>query len=338
LVTKAKRRERLDRGIKVRTEGLYAISSWREITYLVVPRLVLILGLLILPVALLGNMYWQKVIISMGVFALLAISFDFLASYVGLVCLGGALFTGVGAYIAGVLNSTFGLPIALTIPIATLAGGLISTLILLPCLPLRGVYFAIITIILPIAARKIITALNIWGGTEGISGLATFPNIWVELYLILGVALIVLFALRRLVNEDYGLVLRGIKDNDQAVRASGINITLYKAQAVFIASAIGCFCGAFLTSEYGWVGLSLFALDFSILPIAAAVMGGVGTLVGPMLGAFILTPLSEILRAVGTLRITFYSIILLAFIVFRPEGLMNYLQRKYHQFEHWVEV
>ena len=188
------------------------------------------------------------------------------------------------------------------------------------------------------AIARIIEALGILGGTDGIVGLATYPNIWVDQYLIIVVVLIVVFALRRLVNEDIGLVLRGIKDNDQAVKASGISVTRYKAQAVFIASAIGAFAGAYLTHLYGWVGVSLFGLDFSILPIAATVVGGMGTLVGPVLGALILVPMSEALRAFGTLRIVFYSLILVAFIVFKPEGLMNYLERKYHQSEHWIEV
>ncbi len=284
------------------------------------------------------NMYWQRVIAIMGIFALLSLIFDFLAHYVGIVNLGGALFIGLGGYISGVLNSYFGLSPALTIPIATLAGAAISTLLLLPCLPMRGIYFAIVSLMYPLLLARIITALNIFGGTDGIAGLTTFPNIWVDQYLIIAVVLFTRFALRRLVTEDFGLVLRGIKDNDQAVRASGISITWYKTQAVFIASAIGCFAGAYLTHLYGWVGISLFGLDFSIFPIAATVLGGMGTLVGPVLGAFFLTPLNEILRAFGPLRIVFYSLILVGFVVFKPEGLMNYFQRKYHQSEHWIEV
>jgi len=132
--------------------------------------------------------------------------------------------------------------------------------------------------------------------------------------------------------------LRGIKDNDQSVRASGIDITAYKARAVFITALIGCFGGAYLSHLYGWLGLSLFAMDFSILPIAATVLGGMGSLVGPVLGAFILTPLSEALRGFGQLRVVLYCLILIAFMVYKPEGLMNFLERKYHQFEAWVEV
>lgn len=332
-----RRKERLDRGIKVRTGGIYAVSSLREIAYLVVPRAILIVGLLILPLVL-PNRYWQRVICRTGVMALLALGFDFLAEYVGIISLGGALFIGIGGYVAGVCSASLGLSPAITIPIATLGGAVICTLLLLPCLPLRGIYFAIITLMYPLLLPRIIEALHVWGGTEGITALPIFPNIWVDQYLVIVVVLVALFGLRRLVNEDLGLVLHGIKDNDQAVRASGMNITWYKARAVFIAAAIGCFAGAYLTHLYGFVGISMFSLDFSILPIAAFVLGGPGTLVGPVLGAFILTPLSEVFREFGTLRIVVYCIVLVGVMVFKPEGLMNYFQRKYHQFERWIKV
>ena len=334
---KARRKERLDRGINVRSQSLYAISSWREAMYLVAPRLLLILGLVITPM-LMPSAYHQRIICLLCIYALLAISFDFLTNYVGLVSLGGALFMGIGGYIAGGLNATLGLSPAFTILIATIGGAAICTILLLPCLPLRGIYFAIVTLIYPLLLARIVEATRILGGTNGMPGLATFPNAWVDLSLVIGATLISLFALRRLVNQDMGLVFRGIRDNDQTVTASGINITAYKTRALFIASAIGCFAGAYLCHLYGWVGLSYFALDFSILPIAATVLGGMGTLVGPLLGAAILVPMSEILRAFGGLRIVFYALILIFFIAFRPEGLMNYLQRKYHQFERWIEV
>lgn len=320
----------------MRTEGLYALSSWAEMAYLLMPRTILILGLLLLPLIL--DMYWQRVLCAAGIYAILALAFDFLAAYVGLVCLGGALFIGAGGYISGLLNAYLGWPPLLCIPIATLAGAVISTFILLPCLRLRGIYFAIVSFMFPLFIVYIIVALNVFGGTEGISALAILPNIWVEQYLILGMVVVSLFAIRRLVNEDIGLILRGIKDNDQAVRASGISITAYKTKAVFIASLMGCFGGAYLSHLYGWLGLSLFAMDFSILPIAACVMGGMGSLVGPVLGAFILTPMSEALRGFGQLRVVLYCLILIGFMLYKPEGLMNYIERKYHQFEHWEEV
>ena len=335
--TEQRRKERLDRGIKVRSEGLYALMSWRELSYLFLPRLVLIAGILILPLVM-PSMYWQRVVSIVCIYALLALSFDFLAHYVGLVSLGGAFFIGTGSYLAAILNTAFGLPPLLTIPIATLLGAFICTLLLLPCLPLRGVYFAIVTLMYPLLLARVIEALDILGGTDGIMGIESFANRWVEQYFIILIVLFFLFGVRRLVNQDIGLVFRAVKDNDQSVRASGMSITYYKSIAVFISSAIGCLAGAYLVHLYMWAGLSTFALDFSILPIAATVIGGSGTLVGPVLGAFILVPISELLRAFGTLRIVFYALILLAFIIFRSEGIMVYGQRKYHQYEKWIKV
>ena len=332
-----RRKERIDRGVKVRSDSIYALMSWRELSYLTVPRLLLIIGMLILPLVV-TSMYWQRVISIVCIYALLALSFDFLAHYTGLVSLGGAFFIGVGGYLTAIFNTTFGLPPLVSIPLATVFGAIICTVLLLPCLPLRGVYFAIVTLMYPLVFARIIEAMDILGGTDGIMGIDSFSNRWIEQYLVIIVVLLLLFGLRRLVNLDLGLIFRAVKDNDQAVRASGMSITNYKALAVLIASGIGCLGGACIVHIYMWTGLSLFALDFSILPIAATVIGGAGTLVGPVLGCLILVPISELLREFGTLRIVFYSIILVGFIVFRSEGIMVYGQRKYHQFERWIKV
>jgi branched-chain amino acid transport system permease protein len=331
------RKERLDRGVKVRTDGIYALMGWPELAYLSIPRLVLIVGMLLLPLVMPG-MYWKRVISIVCIYAFLALSFDFLAHYVGLVSLGGALFIGVGGYAAAILNTELGLPPLATIPLAAIGGAFICTILLWPCLPLRGVYFAIVTLMYPLALMRVIEALDILGGTDGIMGLDSFSNPWLERYFVIGILLAFLFGLRRLVNTDLGLVFQAVKDNDQAVRASGMSITRYKIIAVFIASAMGCMGGACLAHIYMWSGISQFALDFSILPIAATVIGGGGTLVGPVLGCFILVPISELLRDFGTLRIVFYSLILMGFIVFRSEGIMVYGVRKYTQFERWVKV
>ncbi len=330
------RKERLDRGVKVRADSIYAISSMKEIMFLIGPGLALIILLLIMPLVL--PPFWQRIMAVTGVYVLLSISFGFLASYVGLVCLGGALFVGMGGYISGLLNSV-GVPMFFSMPIATLLGAFICTILLLPCLPLRGVFFAIISFVYPLFAARVIAALGIFGGTDGIAGLDVMSNAWGMLYLIVAVVMVVMFGMSRLVNyEDVGLVLRGVKDNEQAIKASGLNPTWYKAQAVFLAAAIGCFAGAYLTHLYGWVGMSLFAIDFSILPLAATVIGGTSSIFGPVIGAILLVPISESLRDFGTLRIVFYALILVFFVVFFTEGILDFLKRKYEQFEHWVRV
>jgi len=330
-----KRKERVDRGIKVRSSDIFALSSWREMLYLSAPRLVPVLGFLLLPIFL--NAYWQKVFLSVAVFGLLAISWDILAQS-GMISLGQALFFGVGAYAAGTLNHYFGWHPLVTLPLASIFGGLICTGVLLPVLRLRGVYFSMVTLIIPLMLVRIVEATKVFGGTEGLSGIDALPSHWLEIYLVALVLLGALFGFRRMMDSDYGLVLKGIADNDRSVINAGINIYWFKAQALFISSSIGAFSGAFMTHVYMFVGMPVFALDYSILPIAAAVVGGPGTLAGAVLGACILVPLSEILRGIGGLRIVLYGLFLVVFIVGLPEGIFHFIQRKYHQFERWVEV
>jgi branched-chain amino acid transport system permease protein len=303
--------------------------------YLAGPRLLPVFICLFLPLVL--DAYWQKVLLSVAVFALLAISWDILAQ-TGMISLGQALFFGMGAYVTGILNHYWGMPPVLTIPLAAVCGGLICTTLLLPVLRLRGIYFSMVTLILPLMLVRLVEATRIFGGTEGLSGMTPLPSKWLEQYMIVGALLAALFGFRRMLSSDYGLVLKGIRDNDRSVLSAGINIYWYKTQALLIASTVGAFAGAFLTHVYMFVGMPVFALDYSILPIAAAVVGGPGSLAGATLGAFILVPLSEVLRGAGGLRIVFYGMFLVIFIVALPEGIFHFLQRKYHQFERWVEV
>ena len=332
---KQRRKERIDRGIKARSDDIFALTSYREMLYVAVPPVLPVAALIILPLIL--PIYWQKVLISTAIFALLAMSWDFLVG-VGMVSLGQALFFGVGAYVAGYLDRYLGFPMWMTIPLATVLGGAICTVFLVPVLRLRGVYFSMVTLVLPLMLERIVEATGFLGGTEGLTGLKSFENQWVEIYVLLAVLVFALFGFRRLVTTDYGLVLKAIKDNDRSVMSCGINIYWLKAQALFIAGCVGAFCGAYMTHVYKFVGMPVFALDYSILPLASAVVGGMGTFAGSLMGAFILVPLSEALRSVGGLRTVLYALSLVVFIVALPEGIFHYIQRKYQQFERWAEV
>lgn len=331
----ARRLERLDRGIKVRSDDIFALNSGREMLYIIAPRVLPVLALLILGLG--ATPYWQRVIMQACMFGLLAISWDLLAS-VGMVSLGQALFFGVGAYIAGIANHYLGLPPWLTIPLATVAGAALSTLLLLPVLRLRGIYFSMVTLILPLMIERIIEATKVFGGTEGLSGLSSLPQGWIELTAAMAAVWVALFSFTRMMSTDYGLILKGISDNDRAVMSAGLNIYMYKAQALFLASGVAAFAGAYMTHAYQFVGMPVFALNYSILPIAAAAVGGMGTLAGPLLGCLILVPLNELLRGLGGMRTVIYAGLLVVFTVGLPEGVFHYLKRKYTQFERWVEV
>ncbi len=314
---------------------MFALASWREAAWLVAPRLLPFVGLPLLALGL--GAYGRKVLVSTLVFALLALSWELLAM-TGIVSLGQALFFGLGAYVAGSLSHALGWPPLVTIPAAVLAGGALGAVLLFPVLRLRRVYFSMVTLVLPLIFVRVIEATKVLGGTEGLTGLAPLPGGGAELALAIGAFWLVLFGFRRLSGTDYGLVLHGIRDNDRAVMSAGIDVQRAKAAVVFLASAVAAFAGAFMTHAYMFVGMPVFALDYSILPIAAAVVGGTGSFAGAALGAFILVPLSEALRGFGGLRIVVYALLLVVFTVALPEGVFHYLRRKYEQFERWTDV
>jgi branched-chain amino acid transport system permease protein len=331
----AYRKERVDRGIKVRADDVYAASSYREMLYLALPRVLPVAALLLIPLVL--GSYWQRVMTVACAIALLGLSWDFMAS-AGMMCLGQSFVFGVGAYISGALNYYFHLPPYLSIPVATLGGAGFCTLVFLPVLRLRGIYFAMVSFILPLMSMRIIEATKILEGTGGMSGLSPLPGKWFELYMSIVVMLICLFTFRRLIQTDFGVILRGIRDSDRAILSGGIDVYWYKVQALFVGCVVGAFVGAFLTHSYRFVGIPSFALDYSILPVASAVVGGIGSFAGAILGAFILVPLSESLRLLGTMRIAFYSLAMVIFVIAIPEGIFSYIERKYHQFERMVKV
>jgi branched-chain amino acid transport system permease protein len=230
------------------------------------------------------------------------------------------------------------LDLSLTLPAATLGGGLICAALLAPVVRLRGVYFAMITLMLPLLLIKVIDATGVFGGTHGLPSLSPFPSDIIATYLAVAGFLCCLFIFRRVINSDYGLVLRAIRDDDRAVMSGAINIYWRKIQAVFISACVGAFAGALMTHHYQFLGMSAFAMDYSILPVAAVAFGGPGTFAGAALGSMVLVPLSEALRALGGLRMAIYCGILILSIIGLPEGIFHFMSRKYHQFERVVEV
>lgn len=334
----ATRRERIDRGIKVRSDDIFVLASLRDLAWVVLPRGLATAALLLFPLMeeRVGP-YWQTVLLNTMVIALLALSWDLLAS-VGLVSLGQSLFLGLGGYVAGAVNAWLGWGPLLSIPVATALGALIATLVLYPLLRLRGVYFGLVTFALPLLFMRVIETTGAFGGTEGLSGLTPLPSRTVELYLVTGAALCTTVAFRRLIATDFGLVFHAVRDNERAVVAAGFDVQRVKAQAVFIAALPAAFAGAFVTHRYQFVGMPAFALEYSTLPLISAVVGGAGSFLGPLVGSFILVPLSEAMREFGSLRVVLYSLVLLVFTVGLPEGLFRYAARKYGQTERRVAL
>ncbi len=332
------RKERIDRGIKARCEDIYALISWKEISYIAGPRIIPVILILLFPLLhpIIGD-YWERVFFITCLMAILAISWELL-SCIGLISLGQAMFFGIGAYLSGIFNLKLNIPVPFSIISASICGGMLCTLLLIPASRIKGIYFVMVTLCMPIFIARIIEATGIAGGTSGLNDIKPIGNYCLEMY-VPAIALIVsVFLLRRLLATDHGLIIRAIRNNELSIMASGINIYYYKFLIIFISSVIGCFAGAYMAHYYQFVGISAFSLDYSIIPLTCAILGGFDSFAGSMLGAFIIVPLSESLRVFGTLRIVIYSLILTGFVLLLPEGIFHYIQRRYHQIERWKRI
>ncbi len=334
----AYRRERLDRGIKVRSDDVFALAGWAELLYLAGPRLASCAALLVFPLLRpWTGEYWQAVFLVTVAVMLAAVSWAFLQN-AGLVSLGQSLFVGAGGYLTALAALELHLPAPVAVLAGTGAGAVACALLLAPVLRLRGVYFSLVTFALPLLFARVIEATKILGGTEGLPGIPGLGSLTGTQYALVGALLASVFGLQRWLDGDYGLVLHAIRDNDLGVRASGIPVAWWKFLAVLAGAGPAAFAGAVLATHYHVVGMSAFALDYSVLPLTAAVLGGPSVLAGAAVGAAVLVPLSEVLRAFGTLRVVAYCVALVVALVSLPEGLFTYLRRRYHQFERRVPI
>jgi|Deesub1362B_J571_1020462.scaffolds.fasta_scaffold00004_507 branched-chain amino acid transport system permease protein len=328
--------ERLDRGIRARTRDMYALMSYAEIIYLIGPRIIPPILLLVFPL-IISDPYWLLVMSYAAFYGVASISWDILGGFTGLVSFGHALFIGFGGYSAAILNAWYGVPIYLSIPLGALIGAGLGTLVFAPCLRTKGAYFSLASLVAPLVMIGVIYAsAEILGGEEGIYGMAN-PFNDVQWYYIFTITLLVSFlVIRKVVYGKFGLILQAIRDNEPAVKASGINVVKYKLITLFISGVFASFVGALQAHRLAFVGPTFFNLLHSVSIIAMSTLGGIATIVGPALGAYILVILTEYLRILQDVRMLLYAIILIILLIFRPEGLFRYLERIYNTFERKV--
>lgn len=327
------RKERLDRGARARSKDMYVLMSFEDIAYVVLPRILPPLALLLFPL-IVRDQYWYMVFFLAGYYAVASMSWDLLGGFTGLVSFGHALFIGFGGYFTAILNVWYNLPIYISIPAGTVLGACIGTLIFAPCLRTKGVYFSLVSLVAPLVlVGSILAFAEITGGEEGIYGLENpLPEIqWYYLMTILVLATFLI--LRKIAYSNFGLVLQAIRDNEPSVKVSGINPTKYKIMALFISGLFASLVGSIQAHKLSFVGPSYFYLSISVGIITMSVLGGVATVVGPALGSYILVILTEWLRWLGSLRMLLYGGILLILLNFKPEGLYRYLERTYQTFE-----
>lgn len=285
-------------------------------------------------IALLATVPWwgSAVLVQFGINALilatLAQSWNIIGGYTGYPSFGNSVFYGLGGYGVAIAMVQYGLPfpVGLAIGISLAVG--FAILLGLPVLRLRGHYFAIATLGLAEVMTAIVSNLEIAGRNVGlILPLVKGDALFFELSLILLV--VTTLAVMWISRSRFGFGLIAIRENEQAAAVMGVNTTLYKIVAFALCSVFAAVAGGI---HAYWITYldpgSAFDVALNVKMIIMAVFGGPGTIFGPVLGAFVLSAISEILAAkVTSLASIFFGIVIVAAIVFMPRGFADLVRR-----------
>lgn len=303
----------------------------------------LLLLMVLAAAALVSNEFYLNLLFMIFVFAGLSGAWNIICGYAGQISLGHAAFYGVGAYTAAVLFTKLGLPPVLGVWASMGAAAVLAFIIGYPCLRLKGPFFTLAT--LAVAEVLQILAVYCRGLTEGSEGLSIpYEPAWYNLifesknhYAVLAFAYMVLVLVITLVLErsKLGYQLTALRDEDQAAESLGVNTSRAKITA-FVLSGVLTALGAVIVSQYVLFlePHSDFSVNVSVELALMSMVGGLGTAVGPIIGAAILVPLGEFLRAwlgggIQGLHYVLYGCILILVVMFMPHGVKALIDNKY---------
>ncbi len=291
--------------------------------------LLFFLTLLFLPVVT-RDPYLLRILILTNIFAILAASWDLLSGFTGQMNFGHALFFGVSAYTAALLNLHLHLPAWGTIPLGALTAVLAGLIIGIPCLRLRGTYLALTTLAFPIILMGLVFAIpSVTGGEIGISGLSRLSGSKVTDYYITTILMLGLCSLMwKITDSNSGIIFHAIREDEIAVRAAGINTTRYKLLAFCLSGFFAGISGGLYAHFMRIVGPSTLEVSMSFQVVIWAVFGGIVTIYGPVGAVFILVPLLEFFRFWPQGRMLMFAVVVLLILLYMPQGLLPWLRDK----------
>jgi branched-chain amino acid transport system permease protein len=282
---------------------------------------------------LLGTPYWRGILVLGAMNVLLALSLNLVIGYTGQLNLGQSAFFGIGAYVSTILIKTYGWNFWLAGLAAVLAAGLLGLALAAFAVRLRGHYLAIASLGFAVITYQVL--LNWEDVTEGVRGiygiLPPVPSTAALFYVVAGIALAVYLLLDNLIRSPIGDTLRAIREDEVSAASLGINRAVWKAFAFGLGAAIAGLAGVFYPGFVGTLVPDAFGIIESFTMMAMVIVGGMGTMIGPVIGAIVLTFLPELLRGFGELRLMIYGLALMLVVLFMPGGMVqawNALRRR----------
>ena len=298
-----------------------------------IATLALLVALVLLPQVL--GVFLSNVMDQVGIFVLMALGLNIVVGFAGLLDLGYVAFFAIGAYVTAILTSTgdlgLGMSFWLAVPVAVGAATLAGIILGIPVLRMRGDYLAIVTLgfgeIIRVLVRSDLLKPVI-GGAQGILNIGrpaigdyTFVTPQQFYYLIFLGCILAWYIAGRLRDGRIGRRWMAMREDEDVAEAVGINLTSTKLLAFSIGASFAGLAGALSASRIGSTFPNSFELLISINVLAVVIVGGLGSLPGVVLGAFVLVGLPELLREFAEYRLLMYGILLIVTMLVRPEGL-----------------
>jgi len=285
----------------------------------------------LLPLLLTGS-YWRTNLIVCAINVMLAIGLDFVLGYAGQLNLGQSAFYGIGAYASTLLIMRLGVPFWLAFVAAVALAGVAGAALSVFATRLRGHYLAIASLGFAVITYQIL--MNWISLTQGPLGIYAVPgppalgpidfhdqrNLF---YLVAGFAFLSYLVLDQLIRSPIGATLTAIREDEVSAASLGIDCAAWKVFAFGVGSAVGGAAGCFYAGFVGTLVPDAFFITESFTILAMVVVGGMGTLIGPVAGAILLTILPELLRDVGDLRLVVYGLALTLVVLFMPGGIVE---------------
>lgn len=271
--------------------------------------------------------------------AVLAITLNFIMGYAGIFSVAHAIFFGIGAYAAAYFAIHASASLFLAVPVAMAVAAVLSLILALPALRVRGEYFVAASLGLQVLG---VTVFSEWKSvTGGIGGVIGIPP--VELFgyavadplhfLLLTVVclLLVIAVIGILVRTSFGRNLKAIRDSESAAQAFGKNVAVIKTMSVLISSSLAAGAGALYAFYMSFINVESFTLDTSMLLMAMVIIGGTGTLLGPIIGAALLMLLPSLFSymwflpqtEIGSIQQIAYGIAMVLLMIYRPGGIVG---------------
>jgi branched-chain amino acid transport system ATP-binding protein/branched-chain amino acid transport system permease protein len=279
--------------------------------------------------------YYTHMLSLAGIYVIVAQGLNLLVGYAGQPSLGHAGFYAIGAYTGALLVTKIGLSFWSAFPLSMAAAAMSGLIIALPTLKLEGPYLAMVTIAFGIIVDSVaIEWSDVTGGTQGVLNIPRPAIASVRLglegqfVLIVATAAVVIFLLSNLMRSPWGRAFVAVRENPIAAQAVGLDTRAVKTLAFTISAALAGAGGHLFAFLQGFISPEAFEFDASIFFLTIVIFGGAGTIVGPLVGAPLMTFLPELLQRFVDFRLIIYGVLIVAFLYALPRGIIGTLFRR----------